>query len=70
MISIEGAVFMAATAVGIEAIESVDALSVIAPAKPRVIPVLRDDIGFLRRLLLLPRITNVNLKLNGHRGGR
>ena len=37
---------MAATAVGIDAVEGVDALSAITPAKPRAIPISRDDIGF------------------------
>jgi hypothetical protein len=47
MVSFAGAVLMAATAVGIAAIEGADALSAIAPAKPTAIPVLRENIAFL-----------------------
>jgi hypothetical protein len=56
---------MAATAVGIDAIEGVDALSAITPAKLRAIPVLRDDIGFL----LSPAYHHCETcYLNGHPG--
>src|SRR5215469_13294079 len=47
MVLVEGAVLIAATAVGMDAIEGVIALSATTPARPRAIPVLRDGIGFL-----------------------
>ena len=52
MVLVEGAVFVAATAVGMDAVAGVTALSATTPARPRAIPVLRDDIGFLLGFLL------------------
>jgi hypothetical protein len=47
MVPVEGALLIAATAVGINAIVGVTVLSATIPAKLRAVAVLRDDIGFL-----------------------